>query len=63
MTSITRQIIRSNPNYEKTNRPQYTEYFEDGSYKTLHATKGWQRVSASRIKAQEAMAQKFGFIR
>lgn len=63
MTSITRQILRSNPNYEPESKPQYTEYDEDGGYTTLHPTKGVKRVSGRRIKAQETMLQRFGFVR
>ena len=63
MTSIARQILRSNPNYEKPVRPQYTEWNEDGSYLTLHPTKGWKHVSAQRNRIRQTMMNKFGFIR
>ena len=63
MTSMARQIARRNPNYESNPKPQYTEDLPDGGYKTLHPTKGWQYVSGPRIKAREAMANTFGFIR
>ena len=63
MTSIARQILRRNPNYEKQSRPQISEDLPDGGYKTLQPTKGWKYVSARRIKAQEKMANTYGFIR
>ena len=63
MTSIARQILRRNPNYESSVNPQYTEYDVDGGYVTVHPTKGPRRVSARRIKAQENMMLQFGFIR
>ena len=64
MTSMNRQIARSNPNYDfSKSRPQLTEYDEDGGYKTLHPTKGWKSVSAKRVAAQLTMMNKFGFVR
>ena len=63
MTSIKRQILRSNPNYENPVNPQLTEDLPDGGYRTLNPTKGWMYTSARRVKARETMAQQFGFIR
>lgn len=45
-------------------RQQYTKFDEaTRGYITLHPTKGWQRVSGSRIRAQELMMQRFGFVK
>ena len=64
--SLVRKIQRNIANrtgQDWPSRTQYTEYSEDGGYVTLHPTKGWQRISGSRIRAREQMAMKYGFIR
>ena len=61
MGSLTRKMQRKLGIYEP--KAQYTKYNEDGGYTTLHPTKGFQKVSAKRIRAQERMIQMYGFIR
>ena len=45
-------------------KEQVTEFDEKtGGYRTLTPTKGWKRVSGARVRAQQTMLMKYGFIR
>ena len=59
--NMKRKILRKMDKYEA--RPQLTHFDESGGYKTLTPTGGWKRVSGARIRAQQAMLMKVGFVR
>lgn len=60
-TKICKNIKKRLGTFEGT--PQYTVFHEGGGYSTVHPTKGWKHISATRIRARERMMQQFGFIR
>ncbi len=50
MTSLQRKLARAKGFRAGSDAEQPTVIYRDGSYKTLHPTRGWQRVSALRAK-------------
>lgn len=62
MTTLSRKLKRlANPIWE--GKPQAFEDLPCGGYTTVHPTKGFRKMSGRRIKAQEEMFARFGFVR
>lgn len=51
---LRRNALRKSADYEPNTQP--TVVYPDGSYRTLHPTRGWRYISAKRLQAQQWMA-------